>query len=147
MSWKDLEAENPNLAKYGRQRFGSGIAYLATVSKYGFPRVHPVTPIFQDNELYVFMYPTSPKGKDIQARHYYALHCQVENSDGGKGEFFVRGKGTLVEDDIEFWEAYRPDKVEEMQTKYNLFSLSIEFAFSMVYEGENTIIQKWKLVD
>jgi hypothetical protein len=48
-------------------------AYLATVRSDGRPRFHPVTPIIADNALFVFMEPTSPKGRDLRERGWYAL--------------------------------------------------------------------------
>jgi hypothetical protein len=33
----------------------------------------------------------SVKGKDIQRDDRYPLHCSVEDSNGGEGEFYVRG--------------------------------------------------------
>ena len=143
MSWKEFEQGNPKLAQFGKRRFGSGVAYLGTVSKNGFPRVHPVSPIINGGEMYVFMYPTSPKGKDLLERKKYALHCQVEDKDGGHGEFYVRGEGKLVENE-EIWEKLRSGKVKEMKEKYILFSLSIDFAFSMIYDGDTIVKNSWK---
>ena len=48
------------------------------------PRVHPVTPIVGSGKLFVFMEPTSPKGKDLMRDGRYALHCGIEgNNEGG----------------------------------------------------------------
>jgi hypothetical protein len=60
MSWKELKVGAPDLAEFGKKRFASEVAYLATIKKDGSPRVHPVTPIISEDYLFVFMEPTSP---------------------------------------------------------------------------------------
>ena len=65
MTWGDLERADPELAAAGARRLHGRVAYLATVSPDGAPRVHPVTPIVGDGLLFVFMEPTSPKGADL----------------------------------------------------------------------------------
>jgi hypothetical protein len=60
--------------------------------------VHPVTPIIGGGRLFVFMEPTSPKGRDLQERGWYSLHNGVPNMSGSGGEFSISGKATLVDD-------------------------------------------------
>ncbi len=91
--WSEFAAQAPQLAEFGAQRLAAAPAYLATVDASGAPRVHPVTPIVGDGRLFLFMEPTSPKGDDIVQRGMYALHCQVPDSSGTGGEFYVRGRG------------------------------------------------------
>ncbi|HEX3050658.1 MAG TPA: pyridoxamine 5'-phosphate oxidase family protein, partial [Aggregatilineaceae bacterium] len=78
-SWKEFTQQAPELAAFGRTRLQSGVAYLGTLRADGGPRVHPVTPILGE-ELFLFMEPTSPKGKDLQRDPRYTLHCSVENA-------------------------------------------------------------------
>jgi hypothetical protein len=42
---------------------------------------------------------TSPKGKDLRRDARFAIHCSVADEDGGKGEFSVRGRASVVVDD------------------------------------------------
>ena len=44
------------------------------------------------------MEPTSPKGRDLRERAWYALHNGVPDTEGSGGEFFVAGKGRAVGD-------------------------------------------------
>ena len=143
MSWQHLNDGNPELAAYGAGRFENRVAYLATVGKDGAPRVHPVSPILRQNRLFVFMYPTSPKAHDLQRGGRYALHCSVEGSDGGAGEFYVRGTAQQVHDPA-LWELVRPGHAEEFGVKYILFEFSVEQAFSMVYVGDDSVQNRWK---
>jgi hypothetical protein len=95
-SWIEFAQQAPEFAEFGKARFQSGVAYLGTLRADGSPRVHPVTPIIGE-QLFLFMEPTSPKGKDLQRDARYTLHCSVEDSSGGGGEFYVKGCATLTE--------------------------------------------------
>src|SRR3954451_14468729 len=97
-TWGSLAAAEPELAAFVAARLGSAPSYLATVRASGAPRVHPVTPIFTADGLYVFMEPTSPKGADLRERGWFALHNGVPDSSGTGGEASVSGTGHPVED-------------------------------------------------
>lgn len=140
--WADFAASAPELARFGAERLGSAVAYIATVAADGTPRVHPVTPIIAD-ELYVFMEPTSPKGQDLQRGSAYTLHCGVANSSGGQGEFYVRGHGRLVTDPAERARAVAAASYSPAE-RYILFALSVEFAFMNVYTENEPIRQRWR---
>ena len=98
-SWTEFAQQAPELAEFGKARFQSGVAYLGTLRPDGGPRVHPVTP-FLGEQLFLFMEPTSPKGKDLQRDGRYTLHCSVNDSSGGEGEFYVRGRATMITDPV-----------------------------------------------
>ena len=102
--WSEFAEQAPELAAFGQLRFKSGVAYLATLREDGGPRVHPVTPIVGER-LFLFMEPTSPKGRALRQDGRYALHCAVENSEGGGGEFWVRGHATFTDDPADRIEA------------------------------------------
>ncbi len=141
-SWHEFAQQAPELAAFGRTRFQSEVAYLATLRPDGGPRVHPVTPIVGD-QLFLFMEPTSPKGHDLQRDARYMLHCSVENSHGGGGEFYVRGRATLSTDPLIREQAMHvsPYKPEE---RYILFVLTVEFAFMNIYADGKATPQKWQ---
>ena len=141
-SWSEFAKQAPELAEFGKARFQSEVAYLGTLRADGSPRVHPVTPIIGE-ELFLFMEPTSPKGKDLQRDGRYTLHCSVEDSEGGEGEFYVRGRAKIVDDPLVRARAIEAAPYDP-QDRYILFMLSIEFAFMNTYvEGEaNT--RRWQ---
>ena len=143
MSWQNLIDGNPELAAYGATRLTDRVAYLGTVRPDGAPTVHPVSPILRDNRLFVFMYPTSPKAHDLQRGSRYALHCAVEDNSGGGGEFYVRGTAQQSHTAVD-WELARPGHADEFEVKYILFELAVEQAFSMLYVGEDTVVNRWK---
>lgn len=140
-SWIEFTKHAPGLAAFGEARFRSGVAYLGTLRADGSPRVHPVTPILGE-QLFLFMEPTSPKGKDLQRDGRYSLHCSVADSYGGEGEFYVRGRATLTNDPILRAQAVQvaPYTPED---RYILFVFSIEFAFMNTYVDGEPNPRRW----
>jgi hypothetical protein len=142
-SWEEFSKRAPELAAYGAKRLGGNrVGYLGTLRQDGGPRVHPVTPILGE-QLFLFMEPTSPKGKDLQRDPRYTLHCGVEDSSGGKGEFYVRGHAELVQDSglrAQAVEAATYDPAE----RYILFVLSVEFAFMNTYVNGEPNPRRWR---
>jgi len=144
-SWREFSQQSPELAAFGSKRLIGRVAYLATIRPDGGPRVHPVTPIVGD-ELYLFMEPTSPKGRDLERDGRYTLHCGVENMAGGEGEFYVRGiarRSTTPEERAAAIAAapYAPAE------RYILFVLAVDFAFSNVYGDEGSHVARWNAND
>jgi hypothetical protein len=144
MSWRELVNSKPQLAQFGAERLLDGeVAYLATVREDGSPRVHPVTPIIGDGRLFVFMEPTSPKGHDLRRNGRYAMHCQVADSEGGKGEFFLSGRAQLVED-----AAIRETAVGaagyNVHERYILFELNVDQALGTTYSSDGPVRRRWR---
>ena len=96
--WSAFETAEPELAGFGEELLGDPPAYIATIRSDGVPRVHPVTPIFGAGGLYVFMEPTSPKGRDLRERGWFAMHNGVPDTSGTGGEFWIAGRATAVDD-------------------------------------------------
>jgi hypothetical protein len=143
MSWQWLAEQQPELAAFGAERLNGKVAYLATVRKDGSPRVHPLTPIIGHGHLFVFMEPTSPKGKDLQRDGRYALHCAVSDNSGASGEFVVTGRARLVTEAglralAEQLASYAPAE------RYILFEFDVETAAATTYPGDQTVRRSWK---
>lgn len=141
-SWEEFAQKAPELAAFGEARFGSEVAYLGTLRADGSPRVHPVTPIL-GKQLFLFMEPTSPKGKDLLRDPRYTLHCSVEDSSGGGGEFYVRGRAILSNDPRVRKQAIHAASYKP-QERYILFVLSVEFAFMNTYTGGDPNPRRWR---
>jgi hypothetical protein len=141
-TWADFEKANPELAAFGQARLTAAPCYFATVRKDGSPRVHPVTPIIGEGRLFLFMEPTSPKGKDLQRDGRYSMHCSVSDNEGGAGEFFISGHGKLTDDPATRTIAIQAAKYAP-KDRYILFELSVESAFSTVYDDSGSIRNHW----
>lgn len=141
-TWGEFARQAPDFAAFGDARFQSEVAYLGTVREDGSPRVHPVTPILGE-QLYLFMEPTSPKGKDLLRDPRYQLHCSVENSGGGGGEFYVRGRATLSDDPVVRERAIKAAPYVPAD-RYILFVLTVDFAFMNQYVEGEANVRRWQ---
>ncbi|MFZ0626081.1 MAG: pyridoxamine 5'-phosphate oxidase [Acidimicrobiia bacterium] len=127
ISWGEFATLEPDLAQFGAERLTAVPAYLATIRRSGSPRVHPVTPIFTDAGLFLFMEPTSPKGRDLRERESFALHNGVPDNAGSGGEFFLAGRGLIVED-VDIWSEVADSAGYEPADRYILFELHLSEA-------------------
>jgi len=95
VSWRELEASAPALARAGQallyQR-GVSLAYLATVRRDGGLRLHPICPVIVAGGLYAFL-GSSPKRADLLRDGRYALHtvAPLDRAD----EFFLAGRAAV----------------------------------------------------
>lgn len=144
-SWTEFALQAPEFAQFGKARFQSQVAYLGTLRPDGSPRVHPVTPVIGD-QLFLFMEPSSPKGKDLQRDPRYTLHAAVEDSSGGGGEFYVRGRATLIDDARIREQAVRASSYVP-RDELILFLLTIEFAFMNRYVEGKANPCRWRAED
>ncbi|MCA0456167.1 MAG: pyridoxamine 5'-phosphate oxidase family protein [Chloroflexi bacterium] len=141
-TWAAFAAQAPEVAAFGAARYAKGVAYLGTLRADGGPRVHPVTPIIGE-QLFLFMEPTSPKGKDLQRDPRYSLHCAVDDSSGSSGEFYVRGYGTLTTDPVLREQAIAAASYKPADF-YVLFVLTVEFAFMNTYIEGKATPKRWE---
>lgn len=88
------------------------------------------------------MEPTSPKGKDLQRDSRYTLHCAVEDSSGGGGEFYLRGRAMLSNDPLIREQAVKASSYTP-QDRYILFVLTVEFAFMNTYVDGKPDTRRW----
>lgn len=143
MSWNLLEREAPALATVGAERLHGRVSYLATVTAAGAPRVHPVTPIVGQGRLFLFMEPTSPKGRDLERGSRFSLHCGVEDDSGGGGEFVASGRATRITDTptrelAASLASYSP------ADRYILFELAVEDAMATNYSADGVKRVRWR---
>ena len=143
IGWKEFEASAPDLARFGRDRLHGQVAYLATIRKNNLPRLHPLTPIIGQGHLFVFMEPTSPKGKDLDRGSAYVLHSSVADNDGSNGEFQLTGYASRVRDATARRKAVALAPYEP-EAHYILFELGIIEALSTVYRDEAPVRTRWK---
>jgi hypothetical protein len=146
MNWSQFMADATELASFGKQRLESLIAYLATIRPDGSPRVHPVSPFISGDYLFVYMEPTSPKRSDLLRDARYALHCGVEDSSGGQGEFIISGRATEVSETKIREEAFEQARMAGFNPKerYILFELAIDEARGTVYKDGQPQRTRWK---
>ncbi len=101
-SWADFVSQAPQLSAYMQLRISDDatgrITYVATVRKDGGPRVHPVKIFPAGDGLFLYMYPESPKGLDLQRDPRIALHAAVTPNPFESGELAAWGTTTVITD-------------------------------------------------
>ena len=145
ISWGEFAKHEPELASFGAGRLTAAPAYLATLRRSGSPRIHPVTPIFTAVGLYLFMEPTSPKGRDLRDQGWFALHNGVPDNAGTGGEFNVSGLGFAI-DDSGMWSHVADAASYTPLDRYILFEMQLSEARCHGY-GDVPLpsTQKWSV--
>ena len=100
--WRELEDAAPDIAGAGRRLLEDpsgtpGVAFLATVSIDGCPRLHPFVPAIVDRALYAFII-ASPKRRDLDRDGAYAVHSRLGDNDES---FFVAGHARRVDGELQ----------------------------------------------
>ncbi len=142
--WSDLKKASPEFCLIGEERLHGRLAYLATVRSDGSPRVFPVGPFTDGVALWVFIGGRSPKRYDLINDRRYALHCSVEDDQGGSGEFHITGRALRVTDRAtrkraeNVWPGSDP-----ILPDYLLFELLISTALHTVYINGEPVRERW----
>ena len=144
MSWKIFESQSPEIAEFGKTRLHGKVAYLATIRKDGSPRVHPFTPIIGEGHFFVFMEPTSPKGRDLRRDGRYSVHCSVTDTSGESGEVMVTGRAKLIEDPELRALAVKLAPYHPAE-RYVLFEFDVENVVMTEYKEGQAIRSRWKI--
>ena len=98
LTWAQLQDDAPRLAASGRSllyQYGIGLAFLATVSADGSPRVHPICPLLTPSGIYAFIIP-SPKQRDLLRDGRYSMHSYP--CDDNEDAFYLSGLSRSVLD-------------------------------------------------
>ena len=137
MSWSDLVAGAPELAREGWARFErTHVAMLGTIREDGTPRISPVEPFVIEGQL-VFGVMRSPKMHDLARDPRVVLHSSVSDINGTEGEFKVLGRAVPTDDPSivdapgTWWEG-RPHE------RYGVFTLEIEEAILVTWSTDQS---------
>jgi hypothetical protein len=98
LSWQEFASECPDIAEPGLAllfQHDVGLAFLATISSKGAPRLHPISPLVVMPQLLAFIIP-SPKRQDLLQRRMYSMHSfpTRDNDDA----FAITGRAAPVTD-------------------------------------------------
>ena len=143
-TWAEFAAAAPDLAAWGESRLNrSRVAFLATVTQDGAPRVNPVHPVICEGRLLLFIEPTSPKASDLQKDGRYAIHSLIDNLSGEGGEFTLAGRALSVDDPVTREQAMEASCYTPAD-EYVLFELSVEAALGRDYEDGKLRETRWQ---
>lgn len=135
MSWRDLEAGAPELAREGWARFSrTKVALLGTIREDGSPRISPVEPFLLGGQLVMGVMP-SPKLDDLRRDPRCVLHSSVSDIDGSEGEFKIHGSAgatadpALLNAEGTWWVGREPDRV-------GVFTVEIDEAILVTWSAD-----------
>jgi len=101
LTWPQFSGARPDLASTGRRLLyahGIGLGFLATVRPDGGPRVHPICPVFFEDDLYAMIDPGGPKLKDLRRDGRYALCSETCPPPNHDDNVYVTGRAEEVTD-------------------------------------------------
>ena len=149
VSWKQFSEAAPDLARLGQAQlfqYGVGLAFIATVSKDGSPRLHPVCPVISQEKLYVFILPESPKLGDLERKGGYAMQA-FPQAKPDSDEFYLTGKAKRI-NDLDVFSRVIADAKHPASANEILFELEIDRVMHTRWEGFRTpeyhsVHEKW----
>ncbi len=98
-NWKAVTEAAPEIAKLVQRRFeDTGLGYLATIRRDGFPRISGIEPLFQGEELWLGMMTDSRKGADLERDPRFSLHNASIDKEVKDGDVKISGRALLVDD-------------------------------------------------
>ncbi len=144
-TWNDLERESPEIARAGCRLLGE-VAFLATVSARGRPRLHPFCPALCRGSLWAFVMAQSPKRRDLDANGHFAIHALPGPEDE---EFYVTGDAARVDDAQARSEVLAAMPYDDADEQHLLYELHLERALWTTWEnfqkpGMRPVFRVWK---
>ena len=135
-TWAEFAKAAPEMAERGAQRLAIGYAFIATTSRDGSPRVHPMTPLVGGGRLLAFVAVHTVKYRNLLRDPRYALHAVLGESDE---EFLITGRAVVSDD----WASRILAAAEAVRIGMTsrddvLFEFHIERAHWAVWEGLGT---------
>jgi Pyridoxamine 5'-phosphate oxidase len=99
VTWPDLAAGAPELARRGRERLEqTSIALIGTLRKDGSPRISPIEPNFHGDALLFGGMNWSLKVRDLQRDPRCVVHSAVTGPSAGEAELKLYGRAETAED-------------------------------------------------
>lgn len=149
VSWGAFEAEAPELAALGQQRFDKAqLLLVGTLRRDGWPRISPVEPVLVDGELELGMMWQSTKALDLRRDSRLVVHNVVTDRNGSDGEFKVYGHAREIFDEAQrdvygaaLFEriGWRPEGDE-----WHLFRVDILQVAYVCFSDGKQLIQTWR---
>jgi hypothetical protein len=97
IAWAEFEHRAPEVASAGLDLLRRNeVAFLATVSTSGRPRLHPFVPRVVEGRMLAFIMDSSPKIGDLRYRKQYSIHALPGADDE---EFYVTGEAQEINHD------------------------------------------------
>jgi hypothetical protein len=144
MTWGNLEASAPEIARLGKERLDQArVALLGTLRKDGSPRISPVEPYLSQGHLLFGAMSWSLKARDLLRDSRCVLHSAVTGPDNGEGELKLYGRAVQADDEVRdgcqgWW-------TERRRNTATVFALNIEQGAFVSWDTERgqMIVRRW----
>lgn len=100
LTWPEFSQAKPELANAARRLIyahGIGLGFLSTVRTDGGPRVHPICPVFTEDDLFAMIVP-GPKLHDLRRDPRYALCSETVPPPNYDDNAYITGDAVEVTD-------------------------------------------------
>lgn len=129
-AWAQLANADPELAAAGARLLSDpdgspGVAFLATTTARGRPRIHPFIPLILDGELWAFVI-QGPKQLDLDRNGQYAIHARLGPADE---EFTISGTARRSDNPAHRTAVTAVMPYNDIDPSHILYSFDIDSAF------------------
>lgn len=147
-TWNAFTEEAHPLAGVARRRMDeTGVVYLATLRRNGWPRISPTEPLIMDGDLYLGMMWRSTKALDLHRDPRCVVHTTIKDRMDAGGDVKLYGNAVDVQDQAErdrYCVAIK-EKIDWSPTgDFDLFRLDITEAGMTRVEDEVMYIWHWR---
>jgi len=145
-TWQGFADAAPDLVERGAALLGVGVAYIATTSRDGSPRVHPFTPLLEGGRLLALIGKHTVKYGNLLRDPRCSVHAVLGESDE---EFMIVARVVLSDDSSTRMQAAIAARRITMTSKNDVaFEFMIERAHSAIWKGLGTpgihrVAKKW----
>ncbi len=147
-SWSSFVDEAPDLAARIQARFeATGLAFLATVRRDGWPRISGIEPLIAVGELWLGMMEGSRKAADVGRDPRLALHAASVDKNVGEGDAKLTGRAVpATEEEFARYHAAASGAGEVPPGPFPLFRVDLTEAslLSVAPTGDHLVIEWWK---
>lgn len=147
-TWNAFVREAPALAEVAQRRIDdTGVVFVGTLRRDGWPRISPTEPLIMDGDLYLGMMWRSTKALDLRRDPRCVVHTTIRDRLDGGGDVKIYGAAADVHDAGER-ERYRTALKEKIDWSpdgpFDLFKLDITEAGMTRVENERMVIWHWR---
>lgn len=135
-NWARFADASPDLAERGQRLLGVGVAYIATTSHDGSPRIHPFTPLIGGGRLLAFIGKHTVKYGNLLREPRCAIHAMLGKDDE---EFMIIGTAVVSDDwATSMQAAVEARKINMTSQNHASFEFIVERVHWAIWEGLGT---------
>ncbi len=147
VSWDELAAAAPDLARRGRSRIEAAeLILLGTIKADGSPRISPVEPDFVDGDLMLGMMWQSTKARDLLRDPRCVVNTTVADRHDLVGELKLIGNACSVDDParrVRYQDTIEARLDWRPAEPFHIFAIDMDRAWWISYADERQHVERW----